>query len=58
MRQPAGEIRDELLRRVAFVQAASAPAAAAKLVVEEIPSGPVQTEAILSVINRWARASW
>ena len=53
MAKPAGESRDNLLARIAFCQSTTDPAGAAVLVVEQIPAGPVQTEAAMSVIHQW-----
>jgi hypothetical protein len=53
--QPAGEQRDELVGRVAFVWSHSEPAEAARLVAEQIPPGPVQTEAAMSVLHQWGQ---
>jgi hypothetical protein len=53
--QPAGELRDHLVARIAFVRAAKAPAEAARLIVENIPSGAIQAEATMTVIHLWAR---
>jgi len=53
--QPAGEQRDELVGRVAFVWSRSEPAEAARLVAEQIPPGPVQTEAAMSVLHQWGQ---
>ena len=52
--QPKGEQRDEMLSRLAFVQSATAPAEAVQLVVGQIPPGPIQTEAAISVLHQWA----
>ena len=52
--QPAGGQRDEMLSRLAFVQAATAPAEAVQMVVDQIPPGPIQTEAAISVLHQWA----
>ena len=52
--QPEGEQRDEMLSRLAFVQSTTAPAEAAQLVVDQIPPGPIQTEATISVLHQWA----
>jgi hypothetical protein len=54
MSQPEGGIRDALVQRIALVQGGNDPAEAARLVAEEIPPGPAQTEAVLTVVNRWA----
>jgi hypothetical protein len=50
----AGEQRDQLIGRLAFVQSQSAPFEAATLVAEKIPSGRAQTEAAIAVLNQWA----
>lgn len=52
--RPPGEQRDQMMMRLALVRSATQPADAARLVVEEIPDGPVQTEAVISVIYQWA----
>jgi hypothetical protein len=50
---PEGGMRDSLLLRIALVQAETAPAEAACLVVGQIPPGPRQTEAVISIVHRW-----
>lgn len=52
--EPAGEQRDRLMARLAYVRAQTQPAVAAKLVVEQIPAGAVQTEAGICVLHQWA----
>jgi len=52
--QPDGELREELLKRVAFVWSQTDPMQAAQFVVEQIPPGAVQVEAVVSVIHQWA----
>ncbi len=52
--QPAGEQRDQMLSRLAFVQSATAPSEAVKMVVDQISPGPIQTEAAISVLHQWA----
>src|SRR5688572_2568500 len=52
--KPAGDPRDRLLNRVAFVLAKENPAAAAKIVAEEILPGGFQEEAAMSVLHQWA----
>ena len=52
--QPAGEERDQMVGRLAYVQSRTEPAAAANLVVEQMPAGPIQDEAIMSVLHQWA----
>ncbi len=53
--QPSGALRDQLLAGIAFVQSQSNPAAAARLVEEQIPAGPEQVEAAISVIHQWGQ---
>lgn len=53
-RLPAGEQRSAMLERLAYVQAKTEPAAAASLVVEQIPAGPIQDEAVMAVLHQWA----
>ena len=51
--QPGGKWHDCLMARVAFILSKSDPHAAACHVAEEMEPGPVQTEAILSVLHQW-----
>ena len=53
--QPSGALRDQLLARIVFVQSQSDPAAAARLVMEQIPPGPEQVEAAISVVHQWGQ---
>jgi hypothetical protein len=55
---PAGDQRDQALARVAFIQSQTDPADAARLVVEEIPPGDAQNEAVISVLHQWALQDW
>lgn len=50
----AGEQRDQLIARMAFVQSLTSPIEAAMLVSEKIPSGEAQTEAAMTVLHQWA----
>jgi hypothetical protein len=52
--QPAGEPRDQMVARVAFVQAQTDPVEAAKLIVNQMTPGEAQNEAALSVLHQWA----
>jgi hypothetical protein len=52
--KPAGEERDRLLGRIAFVESKSNPAEAARLVAEEISPGSAQEEAAVTVVYQWA----
>lgn len=54
MGRPGDKSREPMLARIALVQSSSAPAEAARFVVDEISSGPVQFEAVMSVIHQWA----
>ena len=54
MEQPAGEQRDQMLGRLAYVESQTEPAAAANLVAAEIPTGAIQNEAAMSVLHQWA----
>jgi len=49
-----GEKRDRLLSRIVLLQAKRDPEGAARLAVNEIMPGPVQNEAVLSIIHQWA----
>ncbi len=52
--QPVGKQRDEIMARVAFVESSTAPETAADLVIDQIPPGPAQDEAAISVLHQWA----
>lgn len=62
--QPIGELHDQLIARAAFILAKSDPHRAARQVAKEIPPGPMQDEAVISVLHQWmmkdpqAAASW
>ncbi|MDB6080260.1 MAG: hypothetical protein JWO82_4007 [Akkermansiaceae bacterium] len=59
-----GPERNEIFGKLAMARAASDPVEAAQLVVSEIPPGPSQEEAAMTVLNRWlgrdskAAAEW
>lgn len=53
--QPAGEQRDQWLGHLAYVQSETDPATAASLVVRQIPTGPSQNEAVVTILHQWAR---
>jgi len=46
--------REDMLARVAFVEAQTDPAGAARLVVENISPGTTQDDAAISVLHQWA----
>jgi hypothetical protein len=52
--QAAGEERDGLMLRVAYVTAQSDPAHAAQFVAGQMPPGPAQDEAAIMVLHQWA----
>jgi hypothetical protein len=52
---PGGPERDMVFQRLVLARADSAPEEAGALVVAEIPAGPAQDEAVMSVLNRWLR---
>jgi hypothetical protein len=62
--QPPGAQRDSLMSRVALVLSQAAPSDAANMVTEQIPPGPAQDEAVMTVVNQWgnqdlaAAAAW
>ncbi|MEO5915313.1 MAG: hypothetical protein ABIS50_13855 [Luteolibacter sp.] len=49
----AGAQRDQLIARLAYVQSQTAPFDAATLVVENVPEGQAQTEAVMAVLHQW-----
>lgn len=52
--QPQGEERERMLSRLAIVESATDPAEAVRLITDQIPAGPIQTEATISVLHQWA----
>jgi hypothetical protein len=52
--KPAGEPRDHLFSRIAFILSRENPGDAAKIVTEQIPAGAIQDEAAISVLHQWA----
>jgi hypothetical protein len=48
------EERNELIGRLAFVQSETSPANAARLIMERISPGQSQSDALRSVLHRWA----
>lgn len=52
--QPAGEQRNRWTARIAAVQAINSPQDAARFALEQIPDGPIQEEAVISVVYSWA----
>jgi hypothetical protein len=52
---PPGAQRDQLTARAAFIQSQSSPAEAAQLVLDRMPPGEAQGEALISVVHQWAR---
>ena len=53
--QPAGDTRDQLIKRIAFMQSKADPLQAANLVVEQIQPGDTQNEAAMSVLHQWGQ---
>jgi len=56
--KPEGGARDGVLGRIAFVLAENDPRAAANLAVKNMAPGEIQTEAVMSIIHRWAMQDW
>ena len=52
--QPTAEEKNGFMARIAFVQAQTDPADAARLVVEQITPGQTQAEAVMTVLHQWA----
>jgi hypothetical protein len=49
----AGEQRDQLIARLAFIQSQTSPIEAGTLAVQNIPPGEAQTEAVMAVLHQW-----
>ncbi len=54
--RPEGTQRDNLVARLAFLQARDSPREAATLAANEIPAGEIQTEAVLAVLHQWIKS--
>jgi hypothetical protein len=52
--RPEGRQRDLLLERIAFVKAQSAPQEAARFVLDQMPTGKAQSDAVITVLHQWA----
>lgn len=52
--QPPGEMKDEMLSRIVPSIANTDPALAGQIVSDQMPPGPAQTEAAISVLHQWA----
>jgi hypothetical protein len=55
---PPDAKRDHLLAQIAAAQSQAAPAAAAAMVAEQIPPGPIQEHAAITVLQQWAQQDW
>ncbi len=55
LRQPVGAQRDQMLQRMILVQAQTKPEDAGTLVAEQMPPGPAQDEAAVTVVTQWAK---
>jgi hypothetical protein len=53
-----GDARDSLIARVAYVLSETNPRQAAKMVVNNVPAGEIQSEAAISIVHRWALQDW
>ena len=53
--QPPGDERDALTKRVAFALSSSQPVEAARLIEESMGTGPLQTEAVASLVHQWSQ---
>ena len=51
--QAASEERNDLTTRIAYVLSQTQPADAAGLVMDQIPPGSTQDEAVMTVLNQW-----
>jgi hypothetical protein len=49
----AGEQRNQLIARLAFIQSQTSPIEADTLAVQNIPPGEAQTEAVMAVLHQW-----
>ncbi|MBU6411678.1 MAG: hypothetical protein KGR98_14935, partial [Verrucomicrobia bacterium] len=52
--QPAGDERDALVDRVAFIMSQTDPSDAANVVINDMPPGSAQDQAVMSVLHQWA----
>jgi hypothetical protein len=54
--QPASDLRDHLITRVAMARCDTAPPEAALLVAQEITSESIQDEAVIAIVHQWGRS--
>ena len=52
-RQTAGDQRDQIFGRLAYVQSQTAPVDAMNLIIDQMPPGSAQNEAAMSVLHQW-----
>ena len=52
---PAGAERDGLFKRIALAQSQANPRLAAQMIIDKITPGPIQIDAVMSVLRPWAR---
>jgi len=52
--QPQGDARNEMITRIASIYSETHPAEAACWILDEIPPGPAQEEAVMTVIHHWS----
>jgi hypothetical protein len=52
---PVGRMRDDLFSHIALAECETAPVESARLVAQQISPGPVQDEAVIQILQRWAR---
>jgi hypothetical protein len=52
--QPAGDQRDALVAGMTFIWSQTEPANAAQFVVQQMPPGSAQDEAVMMVLHQWA----
>jgi hypothetical protein len=51
--QPPSPQRDQIFTHLAMIKSQTAPVEAANLVIKEIPPGPAQQEAAITVLHQW-----
>lgn len=54
--QPPGEMKAQLAARIGYLWSRTEPENAANYVLDEIPPGENQVEAVISVLHQWAES--
>lgn len=56
--KPDGELKNELLERIACAWSSSDPVSAAQFALQHIAPGQTQTETVMAIVHQWASHNW